>query len=97
MSFFEDLVQPGTATIVGAAITTVVSIQTLFLKWLVDRFDKLSSALKDQAASTHDWLTDHEEKDQRRHEENLYRFEKIAVALARLGSTHSTHRDIHGN
>ena len=93
MSIFEEIVQPGTATVVGAAITAVVSIQTLFLKWLVDRFDKLSSALKDQAASTHDWLTDHEEKDQRRHEENLYRFEKIAVALARLGSTHIVHKE----
>jgi hypothetical protein len=93
VSFFSEITEPGTASVVGAAITAIVSIQTLFLKWLVDRFDKLSSALKDQAASTHDWLTDHEEKDQRRHEENLYRFEKIAVALARLGSTHNTHRD----
>lgn len=86
----------GTATLVGAAVTAIVSIQTLFLKWIVDRFDSLSSVLRDQAASMHDWLADHEEKDQRRHEENLYRFEKVAVALARLGSTVPTsHRDTH--
>lgn len=30
-------------------------------------------------------LDDHEDKDQLRHEANLIRFEKISVALARLG------------
>jgi hypothetical protein len=91
MSFLEELTQPGTATVVGAAVTGIISIQTLFLKWLVDRFDKLSVSIKEQGLWTHNWLTDHEEKDQYRHEENLHRFEKIAVALARMGLPYTPH------
>jgi hypothetical protein len=62
----------------------------MFLKWLVDRFDKLSTAIKDSNIRTQDWLTDHEEKDLHRHEENLYRFEKIAVAIAKMGIPNGT-------
>lgn len=90
MSILSEFVQPGTATVVGAIITAGVSIQTMFLKWLVDRFDKLSESIKENGRWTSNWLTDHEEKDQHRHEENLYRFEKIAVALAKLGVDNGT-------
>lgn len=67
-------------TILGGLIT----IQTTFIKWLVDRFDKLSHAIINQSHITGDWLRDHEEKDQIRHEDNLKRFETIAITLARL-------------
>jgi hypothetical protein len=87
---FEEIFQPGMAPIVGAVITAVVSINTMFLKWLINSFTSLKEELKVQSTSYTKWLSDHENKDQARHEENLYRFEKISVALARLGSTNGS-------
>lgn len=88
---FEEIFQPGTAPIVGAAITAVVSIQTLFTKWLISSFADLRKDIRSQGISTQEWLVAHEDKDGSRHEENLYRFEKISVALAKLGSTNGTY------
>lgn len=82
----EDLLQPGTMHIAGAIITGLISIQTVFLKWLIDNFKGLRTDLNAQAHQTQSWLRDHEEKDQNRHEENLNRFERIGIALARLGA-----------
>lgn len=84
MSFFQDITQPGVAPLVGAAITAIVSINTMFLKWLINKFDKLSEGIIDLAKTHQKQIDDHEEKDQNRHEENLKRFETIAVALTRL-------------
>jgi hypothetical protein len=86
MTLFEQLTQPGTGPIVGAVITGLISIQTLFLKWLLSSFSNLREDLKFVTGSTQLWLKEHETKDQVRHEENLHRFETISVALAKIGS-----------
>lgn len=83
----EEIIQPGTAHLVGAIITGLISLQTVFLKWLIDNFKGLRSDLSFQAKTTQDWLRDHEEKDQQRHIENLNRFEKIGIAVAKLEIT----------
>lgn len=82
MTFFDELAQPGTSTIIASAITALVSIQTLFLKWLIDSFAQLRKDLQTQATTSFQWLMAHEEKDQERHLDNLKRFEAIAVSLA---------------
>jgi hypothetical protein len=94
----DGLFQPGVAPIVGSVITAIVSINTLFLKWLIDNFKTLRQSIDTQGLAatrieqkTSKMLEDHEDKDQSRHEENLYRFEKISVALARLGSSNGTY------
>lgn len=87
MSILQDITQPGVAPIVGAAITGIVSINTMFLKWLVDSFRGLREDIKDLATTHQTQIDVHEEKDQVRHEENLKRFETIAVALARVDAT----------
>lgn len=84
MNFIQDVVQAGTAPIVGAAITAIVSINTLFLRWMLDSFKGLRGDIKDLAVSHQSQIDVHEEKDQVRHEENLKRFTTIAVALTRL-------------
>jgi hypothetical protein len=86
MTLLEQLTQPGTGPIVGSIITGLISIQTLFLKWMIDSFSKLREDLKRVTGDTQSWLKDHETKDQVRHEENLHRFETISVALARIGT-----------
>jgi len=87
MSIIEELTQPTTGPIVAAAITGLVSINTLFLKWLIDSFSSLRDELKRVTLTTQLWLRDHETKDQTRHEENLKRFETIAVSLATVSTT----------
>lgn len=87
MSVFADITQPGVAPLVGAAITAVVSINTLFLKWLLKSFEGLRTNITDLAKTHQLQIDDHEEKDQVRHEDNLRRFETIAVALARIDAT----------
>lgn len=85
MTFFDELTQPGTSTIIASAITALVSIQTVFLKWLIDSFAQLRKDLQLQATNSFQWLTAHEAKDQIRHEENLKRFERISIILAKSG------------
>lgn len=84
MSFLQDITQPGVAPIVGACITAIVSLNTIFLKWLVNSFNGLRTDITDLAKSHQKQIDEHEDKDQNRHEENLKRFETIAIALTRL-------------
>lgn len=86
MSVLSEISEPGVAPLVAAVITGLISLQTIFLKWLIDSFTRLREDLKYVTGSTQTWLKDHEEKDQYRHEENLKRFEIISVALAKIGS-----------
>lgn len=79
-----------TATILAAVFTALISIQTFILNRVNTKFDKLSTAIQDTNVNTHEWLKEHEEKDAERHIENLYRFEKIAVALAKMGVVNGT-------
>lgn len=92
MSFVQDIVQTGVAPLVGAAITAIVSINTLFLRWMLDSFKGLRIDIKDLAVSHQEQIDVHEEKDQVRHEENLKRFETISVALTRLDLTTEQHK-----
>lgn len=82
---FEEIMTPQVATIAAAVFGGLITVQTTFIKWLVDRFDRLSSAIREQNTMTLEWLKDHEEKDQERHIDNLKRFEKISITLAKLG------------
>lgn len=88
MTLTEFLTANNSISIIGSGITAVVSLQLFFLKWLKDSFDRLSNALKDQGSQMYEWLKDHEDKDQNRHEANLARFEKINVTLAKIDNTH---------
>src|SRR6266852_6715120 len=91
----EDMLQPGMASLIGATITGLITIQTVFLRWMIKSFDELRGDLKEQAVGTSNWLKDHEEKDVDIHLENLKRFENISVTLARIGYNQS--KEINGN
>jgi hypothetical protein len=82
VGFFEGF-SPQAVSIGTALFTAIVTVTVSALKLLISRFDNLTKAIKDQGEHFHEWLIDHEEKDQRRHEENLKRFEVIAVSLAK--------------
>lgn len=64
----------------------MVGLNTLFFRWLTSSFTALKGDIKENATTYTKWLSSHEDKDQNRHEENLRRFEKISVSLAKLGS-----------
>lgn len=81
---FDGLTQQS-ATILAGLFTGLVSAQTYILNRVNHKFDKLGFAITETTTKTQDWLKEHEEKDSERHIENLSRFEKISVALARLG------------
>lgn len=80
-----------TAPVLGAMITAAVTINLTFFRWLIGKFKLLDSEIHINRETVSKMLDSHESQDQRRHEENLYRFEKISVALARMGSTNGTH------
>lgn len=83
---WEELITP-LATLGSGAIIALV---TAYFKWQSHRFHALEDLARRVETTTHQWLDTHELMDQKRHEENLYRFEKISVSLARLGSTNGT-------
>lgn len=87
----EAIIEPGVAAVAGSVITGLISINIAVIKWLVGKFTKVSEKLDAQCLSFNNQVDAHEAKDQARHEENLYRFEKISVALAKLGSDNGTH------
>lgn len=88
---FDDIFQPETRSLVGFVVSVLFAANTVFFRWLISSFKELRTDLKTQSEKNMTWLDTHEDKDQRRHEENLYRFEKVSVALARLGSSNGTH------
>ena len=75
--------------VVTAVLSTLVTIGSLTWK-LSGNMNKIAQAAKDTAdtvaAAARISLAEHEDKDQERHEENLQRFQRIFVALAKLGS-----------
>lgn len=92
-SFIQTITDPGIAPIVGAVITAAVTVNTMFLKWLIKSFSDLRDCIRGLSteirnlSKEYQYLLDsHEEKDQARHEENLKRFESISVSLAKLES-----------
>lgn len=95
---FEDMFRPEVAPIAGALITVFFGIVTLYFKWLIGSFNRLEASVTATGMAATKVQSDlskmldiHETKDQTRHEENLYRFEKISVSLARLGSPNGTY------
>ena len=85
-------------TIISILTTFGLGVVSLYFKWLLGSFKSLQNqvaAATNTAAlvekNTRILLDKHEDMDQSRHEENLHRFEKISVALARMGSTNGTH------
>ena len=68
------------ASIVNAALAVFGSVASVagLGWWLSGRFRSVENSQREMLAT-------HEREDQRRHEENLERFKKNAVALARLG------------
>ena len=87
----ESIFSPEVSTIAGSIISGLIGVNIMFIKWLNNKFDKLAVEIKTQNTTFTKQVEEHEDKDQSRHEENLYRFEKVAVALARLGSDNGTH------
>lgn len=85
-------------TVVSISASIGLAVATLYFKWLIGSLKKLESRIDINSnltlnveKNTRVLLDKHEDMDQTRHEENLYRFEKISVALARLGSSNGTY------
>jgi hypothetical protein len=76
---FEGLGIP-TSTIAPIVVTIGLAVISLYFKWLMGSFKRVELQVESV-----------QELAQLRHEENLRRFEKISVALARLGSSNGTH------
>lgn len=79
--------------IAAAVITSAVSFNIFFLKWLIKTFSDLRTTIQQLTAEVHKLalehrilLDAHEEKDQVRHEENLRKFESINVTLAKINN-----------
>lgn len=87
----EEIFQPGIGPVIGAVLSAFFAANTVFFRWLISSFREVRTDIKTQTERTNTWLDNHEGKDQNRHEENLYRFEKISVALAKLGSDNGSH------
>lgn len=68
-----------------------LTINLALMHWLSNRFKYYEDMIKTIEKSAFIQMKEHEESDQKRHEEALYRFEKISVALARLGSSNGQH------
>lgn len=91
-TLLADFFTPSVIATVGMGIFgAFTSVQLYFLRTLNTRFEILGSAIREVTAVTQNWLKDHEEKDTDRHIANLHRFEKISVALAKLGSDNGSH------
>lgn len=90
---FKDLLDPNWAPIIASFMTIMFGLTTIFFRWLLGSFNKLNASVKELSDTITKWLDDHEELDQLRHEQNLVRFERISVSLARLGSDNGTHKD----
>ena len=75
--------------VVTAVLSTLVTVGSLTWK-LSSNMNRIAQTAKDTAdtvaAAARVSLAEHEDKDQERHEENLQRFQRIFVALAKLGS-----------
>jgi len=98
----DEILQVGIGPTLGFVISVLAGINTVFFRWLIYSFKELRTDIKLQEVAVLAvdkenklMMKNHEDADQARHEDNLYRFEKIAVALARLGSTNGTHDKQH--
>lgn len=74
-----------------AASLGLFTVGSAFFKWLSYRFTKVETTAREIQTTTRTELEINRELQNKRHEENMYRFEKISVALARLGSSNGQH------
>jgi hypothetical protein len=81
---FQDLTDPTIAPIVASVLSIIFALNMAFARWLIKNFTDLRNEIRLVNERIIDWLDVHEKEDQRRHEDNLHRFEQISVALARL-------------
>lgn len=80
----QELTDPAIAPIVAAVLSIVFTLNMAFARWLIKNFTDLRNEIRLVNERIVNWLDLHENEDQRRHEDNLRRFEQIAVALAKL-------------
>ena len=80
----KDYLDPAITPLIAATMTIFFGMVTVYFRWLIGSFDRLEVTIKDLSKATTTWLDAHELLDQTRHEQNLLRFEKINVTLARL-------------
>lgn len=73
-----------------ASIVTIMVSVAGATWWLSSKFRCMEEVGRTIERNTQDILIEHENKDQQRHIENLKRFEKISVALARIGASNVT-------
>lgn len=90
---WEYLTNPSVAPIIGSCMTISFGILTLYFRWLTGSFKRLNESVSLLSQTISKWLEDHEDLDQARHEQNLARFEKISVSLARLGAN-GNHKEV---
>lgn len=83
---FEGIKDPALSPIFASAMTISFGLVTLYFRWLTGSFKKLNLSVTDLSNTISKWLSEHEDLDQARHEQNLARFERISVSLARMGS-----------
>lgn len=75
-----DIYPSALLPILSPVITAIASANLVFLGWLYQSFQKFRVELREQ-----------EQQLNKHHLENLRRFEKISVALAKLGATNGTY------
>lgn len=80
----QELTDPTIAPIVAAVLSIIFTLNMAFARWLVKNFSDLRTEIRIVNERIVQWLDAHENEDQRRHEDNLLRFEKISVALAKI-------------
>jgi hypothetical protein len=79
-----EMTDPTIAPIVAAVLSIIFTLNMAFARWLVKNFSDLRNEIRQVNERIVNWLDLHENEDQRRHEDNLRRFEQISVALAKL-------------
>lgn len=90
---FEDLIQPGLNGIFTTAISGFFGLIVLYFRRLTHSVTVLRESIDKHEDDVRSLIANHEDKDQDRHVENLYRFERIAVSLAKLGSSNGTYEE----
>lgn len=74
------------ATPLAAVAGLFVTVNLALIRWLSSKFQHFHNIAEETRKEAFAELQKHEDKDQDRFEQILNRFEKVAVALAKLGS-----------
>ena len=77
--------------LIGVSVTVILALGTAFFKWLSFRFDAVENQAKQIEVSTRTELQENRLIQQKRHEDNQHRFEKISVAIAHMGNGLNKH------